>query len=111
MGGSSKSLEIVDMSTGKIARTFPEAHGKPVHTIFMNNSSPYVQHPRESYDLFLTSAADNTIKLWDLRTEKYCLFISQFDILRVVRLFQGHVNRVQQVGLSFSPCLRYVSAK
>ena len=32
--------------------------------------SAYVTHPSEAYDLFLTSAIADGIKLWDLRTDR-----------------------------------------
>lgn len=42
-----------------------------VHTICMNQSTPYVTHQQESYDLFLTASTDSSLKLWDLRTQRY----------------------------------------
>jgi len=54
-----------------------------------------VTHPSEAYDLFLTSAASDGIKLWDLRTD------------RCVRKYNGHMNRSHTVGVAFSPCSRF----
>mmetsp|Transcript_27654 Transcript_27654/g.39103 ORF Transcript_27654/g.39103 Transcript_27654/m.39103 type:complete len:105 (+) Transcript_27654:1-315(+) len=45
--------------------------------------------------MFLTSAADGCVKLWDVRVGAF------------VRRFEGHVNRQQPVGAAFSPCGRY----
>ena len=47
-----------------------EVHNKFVHTLFLNEKSPYVNQKVENYDLFLSSATDNSIKMWDLRTDK-----------------------------------------
>ena len=51
------------------------------------------------YELFATSAADSTVKIWDLRARKS------------VQLLSGHTNRgVQPVGIALSPCLRYAAS-
>eukprot|EP00794_Sanderia_malayensis_P020041 gene20041-22008_t len=94
---SDKSIAVFDMNIGKVARTMKDAHTRVVHTICQNQGSPYVSHPSEAYDLFLTSAPTDGIKLWDLRAD------------RCVRKFDGHVNRSQKVGLAYSPCSRYIA--
>ena len=58
----------------------------------------FVSHPPSTYDLFLTAAVADGIKLWDLRTN------------RCVRRYDGHVNRSQPVGVAFSPCARFIAA-
>lgn len=57
----------------------------------------FVSHPPSAYDLFLTAAVTDGIKLWDLRT------------YRCVRRYDGHVNRSQPVGLAISPCARFIA--
>lgn len=57
----------------------------------------FVSHPPSAYDLFLTAAVTDGIKLWDLRTN------------RCVRRYDGHVNRSQPVGLAISPCARFIA--
>lgn len=57
----------------------------------------FVSHPPSAYDLFLTAAVADGIKLWDLRTN------------RCARRYDGHVNRSQPVGLAISPCARFIA--
>ena len=57
----------------------------------------FVSHPPNAYDLFLTAAVGDGIKLWDLRTS------------RCVRRYDGHVNRSQPVGVAISPCARFIA--
>ena len=57
----------------------------------------FVSHPPNAYDLFLTAAVADGIKLWDLRTN------------RCVRRYDGHVNRSQPIGVAISPCARFIA--
>ncbi|XP_066282972.1 WD repeat-containing protein 27-like [Branchiostoma lanceolatum] len=59
--------------------------------------SPSVSHPSSAYDLFLTAALTDGIKLWDLRTN------------RCVRRYEGHLNRAYPCGLTMSPCARFIA--
>ncbi|KAK2193214.1 hypothetical protein NP493_16g01035 [Ridgeia piscesae] len=95
--GSDKSLEVFDLNVGRSVLTLPSIHTRSVHTICQNEGSPYVSHPSSAYDLFLTSAASDCIKLWDLRSN------------RCVRKFEGHTNRTYPCGLAFSPCARFIA--
>lgn len=94
--GSSKSLEVYDMNVGKCVRTIADIHTRPVHCIKQHEGSKFVSHPRDAYDLFLTSAAGDCIKLWDLRAN------------RCVRRYEGHLNRSYPCGVDLSPCGKYV---
>lgn len=58
----------------------------------------FVSHPPSAYDLFLTAAMTDGIKLWDLRTN------------RCVRRYDGHVNRSHPVGVALSPCARFIAS-
>jgi hypothetical protein len=61
--GSDKSIEVFDMNQAKSCLTIPEAHSqRSIHQIVQNGSE--FNH---SYDLFLTCALGDGIKLWDLR--------------------------------------------
>ncbi|XP_048585644.1 WD repeat-containing protein 27 isoform X2 [Nematostella vectensis] len=95
--GSNKSIEVIDMNAGRVVRVILDAHTRPVHSICQNQGSAFAAHPTEAYDLFLTAAVTDGIKLWDLRTNK------------CVRRYEGHVNRSHPVGLAFSPCARYIA--
>ncbi|XP_061172644.1 WD repeat-containing protein 27-like isoform X2 [Saccostrea echinata] len=94
--GSSKTLEVYDMNVGKCVRVISDVHTRPVHCIKQHEGSKFVSHPRDAYDLFLTSAAGDCIKLWDLRAN------------RCVRRYEGHLNRSFPCGVDLSPCGKYV---
>ncbi|XP_038078106.1 WD repeat-containing protein 27-like isoform X2 [Patiria miniata] len=95
--GSDKSLEFFDMNVGRSIRTVPTAHSRPAHCICQNEGSAYVSHPPSAYDLFLTAAVTDSIKLWDLRTN------------RCVKRFEGHMNRAHRCGVAISPCAKYIA--
>ena len=57
-----------------------------------------LSRPKESYEVFATSAQDNTAKLWDVRSSD------------CVRTFAQHKNAQIQCGLALSPCLRYLAS-
>ena len=63
-GGSDKSIEVFDMNQTKSCLTIHEAHSRPFHQILQNGN----QHNQNPYDLFLTNAVADGIKLWDLRS-------------------------------------------
>ncbi|XP_071798693.1 WD repeat-containing protein 27-like [Asterias amurensis] len=96
--GSDKSLEILDMNVGRSVRILPNAHTRPVHCICQNEGSAYVSHPPSAYDLFTTAAVTDSIKLWDVRTN------------RCVRRFEGHMNRAHRCRLTVSPCAKYIAS-
>ncbi|KAK2522600.1 Wdr27 [Columba livia] len=52
----------------------------------------------EAYNLFMTTAAGDGIKLWDLRT------------LRCERRFEGHSSRCYPCGIAVSPCGRFIAS-
>ena len=93
MGGSDKSIEVFDMNVGKGVMTWPNAQERPVHCIaqnkvrtcvcvcrsetltgmvlsFLVQGSKFISHPSSGYDLFLTSAVTDGVKLWDLRQSR-----------------------------------------
>jgi len=95
--GSNKSIEVFDMNAARSVRVVLDAHTRPAHSICQNEGSMFVSHPPSAYDLFLTAAVADGIKLWDLRTN------------RCARRYDGHVNRSQPVGLAISPCARFIA--
>eukprot|EP00117_Sycon_ciliatum_P004160 scpid35956/ scgid8650/ WD repeat-containing protein 27 len=98
VAGSDKSVEVFDMNAGRTARSMTDVHTRSPYLIRQNEGSQFITHSSEAYDLFLTSALTDDIKLWDLRTN------------RCVRRYHGHMQRAHQVGMSFSPCSRFVAA-
>ncbi|XP_031565676.1 WD repeat-containing protein 27-like [Actinia tenebrosa] len=95
--GSNKSIEVFDMNVGRSVRVLMDAHSRPAHAICQNQGSAYASHSPEAYDLFLTAAVTDGIKMWDLRTN------------RCVRRYEGHVNRSHPTGIAISPCSRYIA--
>ncbi|XP_037673686.1 WD repeat-containing protein 27 isoform X2 [Choloepus didactylus] len=95
--GRNRTLEIFDLNAGCSAALIPDAHSRPVHQICQNKGSPYMAQQSEAYNLFITTAIGDGIKLWDLRT------------LRCERRFEGHPNRCYPCGVSFGPCGQYIA--
>ncbi|XP_078086766.1 WD repeat-containing protein 27 [Mustelus asterias] len=95
--GTNRALEVFDLNVGRSVVTVPDAHARPVHQICQNNGSVFSTQPSESYNLFLTSAITDGIKLWDLRT------------LRSVRRYEGHHNRCHPCRIALSPCGRFLA--
>ncbi|XP_060081594.1 WD repeat-containing protein 27-like [Ylistrum balloti] len=95
--GTNKSVEIRDMNVDQTVRTMSDVHTKPAHTICQNEGSTFTSHPPDAYDLFVTAAVGDCIKLWDMRTN------------RCVRRYEGHLNRVYPCGVDLSPCGRYLA--
>ncbi|MBZ3873617.1 WD repeat-containing protein 27 [Sciurus carolinensis] len=59
--------------------------------------SSFTAQQSQAYNLFLTTAIGDGVRLWDLRT------------LRCERSFEGHPNRSYPCGIAFSPCGRFVA--
>lgn len=96
--GSDRSLRILDAAVGTTLRVIPDAHGRAAHSLALPRASCYTSHPSNFYDLLLSSAANSTTHLWDIRADN------------CVMRFGEHVNRVHALGVAFSPCMRYVAS-
>ncbi|NXC29134.1 WDR27 protein, partial [Campylorhamphus procurvoides] len=66
--GSNRALEVFDLNAGCSTAVIPEAHTRSVHQICQNKGSSFSTQQPEAYNLFMTTAAGDGIKLWDLRT-------------------------------------------
>ncbi|XP_062954459.1 WD repeat-containing protein 27 [Cynocephalus volans] len=95
--GRSRTVEVFDLNAGCSAAVIAEAHARPVHEIRQNKGSSFTTQQPQAYNLFLTTAIGDGIKLWDLRT------------LRCERRFEGHPNRCHPCGIAVSPCGRFVA--
>lgn len=95
--GRDRAVEIFDLNAGCSAAVLAEVHSRPAHRICQNKGSSFIAQPSLAYNLFLTTAVGDGIRLWDLRS------------LRCVRCFQGHPNRSYPCGAAFSPCGRLVA--
>nr|XP_061794497.1 WD repeat-containing protein 27-like [Nerophis lumbriciformis] len=94
---SNRSIQVFDMNIGKVAAELPDAHSKAIHCITQNKGSMFSTQAPDLYNLFLTSAVTDGVKLWDLRT------------LRCVRRYENHVNRCHSCSSAISPCGRFVA--
>jgi len=98
VSGSNRSLEVLDLGECRPCRVIQDAHERPIHTISLHDVSPFASHPAAAHELFVTAAIDTPLKLWDLRSQ------------RCVRVFAGHVNRQQSLGMALSPCMRWLAS-
>ncbi|XP_062497700.1 WD repeat-containing protein 27 [Pezoporus occidentalis] len=96
--GSNRALEVFDLNAGCSAAAIPEVHTRSVHQICQNKGSSFSTQQPEAYNLFMTTAAGDGIKLWDLRT------------LRCERRFEGHSSRCYPCGIAVSPCGRFIAS-
>ncbi|KYO18746.1 WD repeat-containing protein 27 isoform A [Alligator mississippiensis] len=96
--GSNRALEVFDLNAGCSAAVIPDVQSRSVHQICQNKGSAFSTQQPEAYNLFMTSAIGDGIKLWDLRT------------LRCERRFEGHVNRCHPCGIAVSPCGRFIAS-
>uniref|UniRef100_A0A8D2KRA7 WD repeat-containing protein 27 n=1 Tax=Varanus komodoensis TaxID=61221 RepID=A0A8D2KRA7_VARKO len=95
--GSNRALEVFDLNVGCSAAVIADVHSRSVHQICQNKGSAFSCQQYEAYNLFLTTAIGDGIKLWDLRT------------LRCERRFEGHSNRCHPCGIAVSPCGQYIA--
>ncbi|XP_060229291.1 WD repeat-containing protein 27 isoform X4 [Meriones unguiculatus] len=95
--GRDRTVEVFDLNAGCSAAVIAEVHSRPVHQICQNKGSSFTTQQSLAYNLFLTTAVGDGVRLWDLRT------------LRCVRRFEGHPNRCYPCGVAFSPCGRLMA--
>lgn len=96
--GSSKCLDVCDMNTGTVVWHADDVSVKPSYLIALNEGSANVTQPPPMYDIFMTSALFDGIKLWDLRTR------------RCVLCYKEHQSSSVHCGGAFSACGRYIGA-
>uniref|UniRef100_A0A8B9Q6V0 WD repeat domain 27 n=1 Tax=Apteryx owenii TaxID=8824 RepID=A0A8B9Q6V0_APTOW len=72
--GSNRALEVFDLNAGCSTAVIPEVHSRSVHQICQNKGSAFSAQQPEAYNLFMTAAVGDGIKLWDLRTLSCCLW-------------------------------------
>ncbi|XP_048061417.1 WD repeat-containing protein 27 isoform X2 [Megalobrama amblycephala] len=95
--GADRTIQVFDMNQGCMATQIPDAHCRAVHHLTQNKGSPFCTQALESYNLFLSSAITDSLKLWDLRTA------------RCVRRYESHINRCHHCTAAFSPCGRFIA--
>ncbi|KAL6040898.1 hypothetical protein STEG23_037874, partial [Scotinomys teguina] len=92
--GRDRTMEVFDLNVGCSAAVLADVHSRPAHQICQNKGSSFTTQQSLAYNLFLTTAVGDGVRLWDLRT------------LRCVRRFEGHPNRSYPCRIAFSPCGR-----
>ncbi|XP_034538493.1 WD repeat-containing protein 27 isoform X3 [Notolabrus celidotus] len=95
--GSDRSIQVFDMNKGTVASELPDAHSRAVHCITQNKGSMFSTQAPDSYNLFLTNAVTDGMKIWDLRT------------LRCVRRYENHLNRCHPCSSAISPCGSFIA--
>ncbi|XP_069810603.1 WD repeat-containing protein 27 isoform X2 [Dendropsophus ebraccatus] len=95
--GSNRDVEIFDLNIGARIATILDVHPRAAHQICQNKGSAFSTQGAEAYNLFVTVAIGDCLKLWDVRT------------LRCVRRYEGHLNRYQPCGVAVSPCGRFIA--
>ncbi|XP_053238405.1 WD repeat-containing protein 27 isoform X1 [Podarcis raffonei] len=95
--GSNRALEVFDLNVGCSAAVIADVHSRSVHQICQNKGSAFSSQQYEAYNLFLTTAIGDGIKLWDLRT------------LRCERHYKGHSSRCHPCGIAVSPCGQFIA--
>uniref|UniRef100_A0A7N9IFL2 WD repeat domain 27 n=1 Tax=Macaca fascicularis TaxID=9541 RepID=A0A7N9IFL2_MACFA len=95
--GRNRTVEVFDLNAGCSAAVIAEAHSRPVHQICQNKGSSFTTQQPQAYNLFLTTAIGDGMRLWDLRT------------LRCERHFEGHPSRGYPCGIAFSPCGQFAA--
>ncbi|XP_046305341.1 WD repeat-containing protein 27 isoform X3 [Marmota monax] len=66
--GRNRTLQVFDLNTGCSAAVIAEAHSRPIHQICQNKGSSFTTQQFQAYNLFLTTAVGEGVRLWDLRT-------------------------------------------
>ncbi|KAM5164141.1 WD repeat-containing protein 27 [Mantella aurantiaca] len=95
--GTNRTVEVFDLNVSRRVATIPDVHPRAAHQICQNKGSAFSSQPTEAYNLFVTMAIGDSLKLWDIRT------------LRCVRRFEGHVNRYLPCGVAMSPCGKFIA--
>ncbi|ESO07617.1 hypothetical protein HELRODRAFT_75787 [Helobdella robusta] len=69
--GSNKSIAVIDFNVGSVITQKSNTHERCIHTIEQFTEPNNGSSSDHQYNLFLTSAASDCIKLWDLRTREF----------------------------------------
>ncbi|XP_028639319.1 WD repeat-containing protein 27 isoform X2 [Grammomys surdaster] len=65
--GRDRTVEVFDLNAGCSAAVLAEVHSRPVHRICQNKGSSFIAQQSLAYNLFLTTAVGDGVRLWDLR--------------------------------------------
>ena len=82
-----------------MVREYRKCHTRSTHTIVQNQGHSGVSHPDRGYDLFVTAATGDGVRMWDTR--------SSGDTC--VQRYDSVVSGRHQVGVDLSPCMQYLA--
>ena len=80
-----------------MVRQYAKCHSRSTHTIVQNESG--VSQPDRGYDLFLTAATGDGVRMWDVRSNRDTC-VQKYDTCSGGR---------HQVGVALSPCMQHVA--
>jgi WD40 repeat protein len=95
-----RTLRVIDVSTGGDYWSVPNAAGsRKCHALALPSVAASSALPPETYNLIAAASVDGggLVSLWDIRAAS------------PAALFKGHVNRIANCNVAFSPCMRYIS--
>ena len=92
--GSNRSVCIYDLAHGREASVIADAHSRALNGVALPSFSEYTTHSPKSYDTFLTSGTEGSVKLWDLRTAQ------------PIRSFQG---QPRSHCMAMDPTMRFIA--
>ncbi|KAK3924770.1 WD repeat-containing protein 27 [Frankliniella fusca] len=95
-GCASRSLHVYDVGAERFLAEIRDAHPRPPHALALATASAGAGSARAA-DLFVSAAACDGAKLWDLRQT------------RCVQKFSRHLNRAHSCGVALSACCRYLA--
>ena len=109
---SDRSLRVIDLNKEAVTEVLPRVHQHKVHKILQvtggdSNQDGFEPGTSSSYNIFVTGALSDGIKLWDLRQlrararlEPLC--VQRFD-------WPGSDGGRIAPGFDLSPCLKYLT--
>lgn len=101
VASNDRNIRILDAESGSVSWCRKDQRGqKSVHSIAFPNPVASNLLPPETFNLLAGASTSDggMISLYDLRTAE------------LISSLRGHLNRKERCGISFSPCMRYISS-
>ena len=102
---SDRSVRVIDFNTQCVTCTVEDSHSRPIHKILQvqqgpSSSKPFTSDMYSNYNMFLTGALGDGVKIWDLRT--LTAPVQRLD-------WPGSRGGRFQPGFDASSCLNFVA--